>query len=185
VDGRYQRAELTLRQGDTVIGRGTRSSEQFTVPTRPARYRLTLDVTGIPGKSPGRDTSTATSTSWTVRSKPAKNDQPVVLPLIQIGYDIATDLNNAVRADQAYPLVLQPGYQPGADGPGQFEVDVQVSYDDGAHWRTARTRGAGTVTASVPAAPAGAGNASVRVTARDRVGNQIEQTIIRAWKIAS
>jgi hypothetical protein len=41
------------------------------------------------------------------------------------------------------------------------------------------------VTATVPAAPAGAGFASIRVTARDKAGNQIEQTILRAWKIRS
>ncbi|MET7969442.1 S8 family peptidase [Micromonospora sp. NPDC005305] len=180
VDGRYQRAELVLRRGDAVLGRSTRSSEQFTVPHRPGWYRLSLDVTGLPGAAVLRDTSTATHTAWTFRSAAPKDDHPVVLPLIQLAYDIDTDLTNTVRADRAYPLLVRPGYQPGAEGPGRFDLAVQVSYDDGAHWRAAPLRGAA---ASVPPAPAGAGFASVRVTARDRAGNRIEQTVIRAWKV--
>jgi hypothetical protein len=184
VDGRFDRAELTLRQGNTVLGRSTRSSEQFTVPTRAAEYRLTLDVTrNTADDQAGRATSTATSTTWTFHSRRPKGEQPAVLPLPQIGYEIATDLTNAVRADRPYPLVLRPGYQPGAKGPGRFTIAVQVSYDDGAHWLPVPTRGSGTVTATVPAAPAGARFATVRITAQDRAGNQIEQTITRAWKV--
>lgn len=180
VDSRYQQAELVLRRGDTVLGRSTRSSEQFTVPHRPGWYRLSLDVTGLPGATALRDTSTATHTAWTFRSAAPKDDQPIVLPLIQLAYDIDTDLTNTVRADRAYPLQVRPGYQPGAAGPGGFDLVVQVSYDDGTHWRVVSLRGAA---ASVPPAPVGARFASVRVTARDRAGNRIEQTVIRAWKV--
>jgi hypothetical protein len=105
-----------------------------------------------------------------------------VLPLLQLGYDIDTDLTNTVRANLPYRLVLRPGYQPGATGPGRFTVDLAVSYDDGAHWLGAETHGDREVTATVPAAPAGAEFATIRVSARDRDGNRIEQTITRAWR---
>ncbi|HEX7745985.1 MAG TPA: S8 family serine peptidase [Micromonosporaceae bacterium] len=184
VDRRFDRAELTLRQGATVIGRSEDSSTQFTVPEHKAEYQLTLDVARIASDDQaGRSTSTATSTTWTFRSKRPAHEAPVVLPLPQIGYDVATDLANAVRADRPYPLVLRPGYQPGATGPGRFDVDVAVSYDDGAHWQPAATTGGPVVTATVPAAPAGASFATIRVTARDAAGNAIEQTISRAWKV--
>jgi len=103
--------------------------------------------------------------------------------LPQIGYDIDTDLSNAVPAERPYPLVLRPGYQPGATGPGRFSLDVAVSYDDGAHWQSAATARGTLVTATIPAAPDGATFATVRITASDAGGNTIEQTITRAWKV--
>jgi hypothetical protein len=185
LDYRSDRAQLTLRRANTVVGQTTLPYAQFTVPTCGAQYQLTLDVT--------RDrftdgpvwwtTSTATSTTWTFRSSPPKGNDPVVLPLLQIGYDINTDLTNTVRADRPYPLVLHPGYQPGAKGGGRIQVQVEVSYDDGKTWRRVSTRGAKDVTAMVPAAPPSATFATIRVTARDSDGNQIEQTITRAWKV--
>ncbi|WP_158610108.1 S8 family serine peptidase [Micromonospora globbae] len=184
IDGRSDRARLTLRRGDRVVGTTTGSSHQFTVGNGNGTYRLTLDVTR--DTFPERvwwTTSTATSTTWTFRSKRPRGDEPQVLPLPQLRYDLRTDLSNVVRADRPYPLTLTPGYQPGASGPGRFQVTVWVSYDDGAHWRPAPVRGTGPVTATVPAAPPGAAFATVRVTAADRDGNRIDQTITRAWKV--
>ncbi|GAA4696600.1 S8 family serine peptidase [Phytohabitans rumicis] len=178
------RTRLTLRRGDTVVGESAASSAQFTVPARDARYRLTLDV--VRDRFDERvwwTTSTATSTTWTFRSgRPAKGG-PEVLPLLQIGYDIATDVSNVVRADRPYPLVLRPGYQPGARGRGPIVLAVRVSYDDGAHWQAIPTSRGRAITAMLPAAPAGARFATLRVTAADAAGNEIEQTIIRAWKV--
>lgn len=184
IDGGSDRARMTLRQGDRVVGTTTGSSQQFTVGPGNRTYRLTLDVTR--DRFPERvwwTTSTATSTTWTFRSGRPRGEQPQVLALPQVRYDIRTDLSNAVRADRPYPLSLTPGYQPGATGPGRFEVGVWVSYDDGAHWRKVPARGTGTVTATMPAAPADARFATVRVTASDRAGNRVDQTITRAWKV--
>ncbi|MGW4498313.1 S8 family serine peptidase [Micromonospora sp. NPDC004336] len=184
VDGGSDRARLTLRRGGQVVGTTTGSSQQFTVGPGNGTYHLTLDVAR--DTFPDRvwwTTSTATSTTWTFRSSRPRGEQPQVLALPQIRYDVRTDLSNTVRADRPYPLTLSPGYQPGATGPGRFETTVWVSYDDGAHWRRVPTRGAGTVTATVPAAPADARFATVRVTATDRAGNRIDQTVTRAWKV--
>ncbi|GAB2963290.1 S8 family serine peptidase [Micromonospora polyrhachis] len=186
VDGRSDRSRLMLRRGGRVVGDSTASSAQFVVPGGSAEYRLTLDVQRDRFDGPAWwTTSTATSTTWTFRSKRPKGQQPSVLPLLQVGYDIDTDLTNAVRADRPYPLVLHPGYQPGATGRGRFGVEVAVSYDDGATWRKVSTLGGDTVTATMPAAPAGAQFATIRVTARDRDGNRIEQTVTRAWKVTA
>lgn len=185
VDNSSDRSTLTLRRGDTVIGQTNASNAQFTVPGGRDWYQLSLDV--VRDRFAERTwwtTSTATSTTWTFRSERPRGDKPVVLPLPQLDYAIDADLTNAVRADRPYQLVLRPGYQPGAKGPGRFSVTVAVSYDDGAHWTTVATRDRrGEVTATVPAAPAGAEFATVRVTAQDRDGNRIEQTITRAWRV--
>ncbi|MEN3609977.1 S8 family serine peptidase [Plantactinospora sp. ZYX-F-223] len=184
VDGRSDRSELTLSRDGRVLGRSSASATQFTVPGRTGRYQLRLDVArdSFAGR-PWWTTSTATSTTWTFRSGRPHGDRPVVLPLPQLGYDIETDLANTVRADRPYRLVLRPGYQPGATGPGRFTVRVAVSYDDGAHWRDATTRGGREVLATLPAAPAGARFATLRVTAVDRDGNGVEQTVVRAWRV--
>jgi hypothetical protein len=63
-------------------------------------------------------------------------------------------------------------------------MQVAISYDDGKSWRQVWTRESKDVTAMVPSAPPGATFATIRVTARDRDGNQIEQTITRDWKLA-
>jgi len=193
-DGLADRTELTLRRGGTLLGRTNATREvQFTVPGDRAWYELRLDVAREVAREPDDDrgprapwwtTSTATSTTWTFRSDRPRGDKPAVLPLLQLDYDVETDLTNTVRADRPYPVVLHPGYQPGATGPGRFTVEVAVSYDDGAHWRSASTRGSRDVVATLPAAPAGAEFATLRVTARDRDGNRISQTITRAWRVA-
>ncbi|MBE1492445.1 S8 family serine peptidase [Plantactinospora soyae] len=185
IDGRSDRTELTLRRAGTVVGRSTGSAAQFTVPGGSARYELRLDVTRdqFAGEQPWWTTSTATSTIWTFRSGRPHGDQPAVLPLPQVQYDLDTDLTNAVRADRPYGLVLRPGYQPGAKGPGRFTVEVAVSYDDGAHWQAAPGRGDREIVVTVPAAPAGAEFGTLRITARDRDGNGIAQTITRAWRV--
>ncbi|MEV4754735.1 S8 family serine peptidase [Micromonospora sp. NPDC049559] len=185
IDGRSDRTELALRREGTLVGRTTGNAAQFTVPGGTARYRLTLDVSRdrFDGQ-PWWTTSTATSTTWSFRSGRPRGDAPAVLPLPQLGYEIDTDLANTVRADRPYRLVLRPGYQPGATGPGRFTVDVAVSYDDGRRWVGARVDGArGDAVATLPAAPAGAQFATIRVTAQDRDGNRIEQTITRAWRV--
>lgn len=105
------------------------------------------------------------------------------LPL-QFDYRLDTDAHNQVPAGIAYPLLLAPGYQPGGTGPGGFVVTAEVSYDDGQSWTTAPVApGGAMLRATVPAAPAGAGFASLRMTATDLAGNRLTQQIDRAWRI--
>jgi hypothetical protein len=129
------------------------------------------------------DLSSSTDTTWTFRSK-RRGEGRTVLPLVQLDYDIEADGYNRVDASSTYPLRI--GYQPGFDGPGGFDVAVEVSYDDGETWLEARSRDVGAAwRASVPAAPAGAEFATVRVIAEDEAGNAIDQRITRAWKISA
>jgi hypothetical protein len=185
LDYRSDGGRLTLRRGNTVVGDTTLPYTQFTVPAREATYRLTLDV-ARDRFTDGREwwtTSTATSTTWTFRSGRPRGDKVAVLPLLQIGYDIRTDLSNTVVARRPYTMKLDLGYQPGFDRGGRITADVRVSYDDGAHWRAVPTAGGRSVTATLPAAPPGARFATIRVIATDGAGNRIDQTITRAWKV--
>ncbi|MGW5362733.1 S8 family peptidase [Actinopolymorpha pittospori] len=170
---------LVLRRNGTEVGRADWSAGQFVVPPSAADYELELDVRRA--ADTWTRTSTASHTVWTFRSGHVSGRE--VLPLPQVGYRLDTDLRNQVSANRPASLVLSPGYQPGGRGPGGFRVSAAISYDDGAHWRSLRTRnGHGdTVVATVPPAPKGAGDPSVRVTVTDRAHNKLTQTIEKAW----
>lgn len=177
---------LALYRNGTLVGETAGPQLQLTVPPGAATYRLTLDVARDRNDGPTWwTTSTATSSAWTFRSAQPDSDDPEVLPLVQVEYQLDTDMHNAVRARHPYQLVLRPGYQPGYGRHGLFDVRVEVSYDDGQSWaavRTHRGHGGATVARFSPA-PAGAGFASLRVTAADQHGNSLVQTITRAWRL--
>ncbi|WP_084469501.1 S8 family serine peptidase [Jiangella gansuensis] len=176
------RSELVLRRNGEVVGTSTWSDAQFTVPAEEADFALSLSVTSGPGHF--SDLSTHTETTWGFRSG-RPEDARDVLPLVQLGYGLDAGLNNDVPAGETYPLVVTPAYQPGATGPGGFTVAAEVSFDDGASWQEVpvTASGAGTFRAEIPAA--GAGFASVRVSATDGDGNSVSQRIDRAWRIGT
>ncbi|MFG1989961.1 S8 family serine peptidase [Actinoplanes sp. NPDC048988] len=75
------------------------------------------------------------------------------LPLLQPSYDVPVDLQGVA------------GHHAEISVPGANRVKVEYSMDDGRTWRT----------------KAGAGIVSLRVTASDRAGNAVRQTVIRAY----
>ncbi|WP_308121353.1 S8 family peptidase [Paractinoplanes bogorensis] len=100
---------------------------------------------------------TSTSTSWTFKSGPAGT-----LPLLQISYRVT-----------ALPGVLDVRV------PGAQRVKVALSADDGATWKDAVSLGTSVLV------PAGKGTVSIRVSASDKTGNTVTQTVIRAYGRAS
>ena len=176
-------SQVTLSRNGSVVGTAGWPQAQFSVPASDAEYELRLEVQHGAGNY--MDLSSSTDTTWTFRSK-RRGEGRTVLPLVQLDYDIDADGYNRVDASSTYPLRIETGYQPGVDGPGGFDVAVEVSYDDGETWLEARSRDVGAAwRASVPAAPSGAEFATVRVIAEDEDGNAIDQRITRAWKISA
>jgi hypothetical protein len=138
------------------------SVAQFAVPARAAWYDLTLDQKR--GPNSWATTSTSTHTTWHFLSTPTKTR--AVLPLVQVDYKHTNGW-----------LELTPRYQPGVRGLGLFRTTAEISYD-GKTWQKLSLRGiGGTVRAQVPAGA----YPSIRVTAKDLIGNSITQTIDRAW----
>jgi subtilisin family serine protease len=182
LDYSSDRALLSLRRNGELIGTSTLPATQFTLPGAAATYQLALDVARDRDDAPSWwTTSTATSTTWTFRS--AHTATPEVLPLIQVGYELDTDLRNVITGNR---LVLRPGYQPGATARGPIELRAELSYDDGKTWQRLDGwrdhDGATTVWLRTP--PRGATFASLRVSAWDGAGNRLDQTITRAWRAA-
>lgn len=150
-------------------------------------YRLTLKV--------GRETSwwtmsTQTDTAWTFKSdRPAAGTREL-LPLLQVDYDLPVDLNNAAREGKPFVVGLRPYHQAQLkNGPAITDTKLWVSYDDGKTWaQTAVSRGRdGQFSARYthPAAKSTSGFVSLKVQATDAAGNRIEQTITRAYGLAT
>jgi subtilisin family serine protease len=128
------------------------------VPGGDAAYRLTLSTSRT---GPDWTYGTSTITEWSFRSARSGS-----LPLLQISYAAPVALDGTATIHQ---------HELGVSVPGAHSVRVEVSPDGGIHWTQACSVGAGFVV------PAGHGSVSLRVTASDRAGNSVRQTILEAY----
>ncbi|MFG2605583.1 S8 family serine peptidase [Streptomyces sp. NPDC048514] len=121
-------------------------------------------------------------TEWTFRSAATPEDHWTYLPLINLAYDVGTDLTGAVRGGRRTPVTLGAAYVAHAAGTGGLGGGrLEVSYDDGATWRQVRlTAGAGTSWRGTLTVPRTAGSVSLRASAHDDGGGSVTQEIIRA-----
>lgn len=181
--------ELTLARDGRTLATSNLPIAQFDVPGDPGRYQLTLHSARTqPWHRDWWTTSTDTTTTWAFGSTRPAAGRYTALPLVQVDYDLDTDMHNQLPAGHPSHLGLRVGYQPGfqPDDRDGFGAKVAVSFDDGKTWRRlpVHRRGHGAAfTVNLPAAPAGAAFGSLRVIAHDRHGNQITQTIQRAYRI--
>ncbi|WP_433362690.1 S8 family serine peptidase [Actinoplanes sp. CA-142083] len=147
-------ASASLYRNGTLVTTTPNAWQDVTVPPGDAGYRLTLAT------ARGGDDwqyGTSTSTEWTFRSAKAGT-----LPLLQVGYSVPVSLDGTATTRAHAVRVTVPG---------ATKVSVEYSANDGATW----TRVVGSCI------PAGKGTVSLRVTASDRAGNTVRQTVIRAY----
>ncbi|MCI3239887.1 S8 family serine peptidase [Streptomyces spinosisporus] len=121
--------------------------------------------------------STQGHSEWTFRSAATPDDRWTFLPLINLGFDVGTDLAGDVRGGKRLPVRVFAEYVKGAPDTGTIDDPVlQVSYDDGASWRSVRLKdGHGTLNV-----PRDASYVSLRASAADDRGGSVTQEIIRA-----
>ncbi|MEU7425208.1 S8 family serine peptidase [Streptomyces sp. NPDC040750] len=123
-------------------------------------------------------------TEWTFRSAATPQDHWTYLPLINLAYDIHTDLAGAVRGGRPLPLTLGARYVAGAAGTGTLGGGkLAVSYDDGATWRPVRLTAARDSWRGTLAVPRTAASVSLRASAHDDKGGSVTQEIIRAVSV--
>ncbi|CAM5288055.1 Peptidase S8 OS=Streptomyces alboniger OX=132473 GN=CP975_10920 PE=3 SV=1 [Streptomyces alboniger] len=153
--------------GDSTVG----GYGVFDVPAAKASYRFVLDAQR---KADWAPYSTSTHTEWSFAS--AHTDQQTALPVLSVGYDLdGLDLLN--RADSRWKSELGLSVR---DQEGSVEarsLRAWVSYDDGTSWKEAKVRHG---KAEIKH-PKGATFVSLRVQASDSAGNQIDQTVLRAY----
>ena len=131
---------------------------------------------------PNRPYSPSTHTEWGFTSGQADYANLETLPLLQLDYSIATDLPG--RAKRHTDVTLTASHLPGAVDIGKVSTaTLELSYDDGATWRSIQLQRDGTSWRARLDAPASADYVSLRATARDTAGNSVSQTVQRAFGI--
>jgi hypothetical protein len=123
------------------------------------------------------------SAAWTFRSQHATGSQPEVLPLPVVRFTPSLDEHNLAGRVHVLPAVVER--PAGAATPPITHIAVSASFDDGATWTpipaiTVADRWLGLVIA-----PRQATHISLRATARDLGGRQVEQTIVRAYGVTA
>ncbi|TDW87163.1 PA domain-containing protein [Kribbella pratensis] len=165
-------------QGDTLIGEGPDILSVEVAP-EPLPYRLVVDTKR---DLPNRPYSPSTHTEWGFTSGQADYANLETLPLLQLDYSIATDLSG--RAKRHADLAVAASHLPGAVDTGKVSTaTLELSYDDGATWRSIGLQRSGAGWRGKLDAPASADYVSMRVTARDDAGNSVSQTIQRAFGV--
>jgi hypothetical protein len=147
-------ASASLYRNGTLLATTPNAWQDITVPSGDAAYRLTLST------ARGGDDwiyGTRTETEWTFRSA-----KPGTLPLLQISYAAPVSLDGTATR-RAHRLRVAV--------PGASRTSVEYSTNVGATWKQLAS---GWI-------PAGTGTVSLRVTASDRAGNSVRQTVIRAY----
>ncbi|MET8468628.1 S8 family serine peptidase [Streptomyces sp. NPDC006422] len=133
---------------------------------------LDKDVWGI---------GTTSHSEWTFRSATTPTDAYTFLPLINLNYDIDTDLAGRIEAGKRLPLALSAEYVKGAAGTGTIGGGaLKVSYDDGKTWKSVPLTGKGASWKGALTVPKGAASLSLRASAKDDRGGSVTQEIVRA-----
>ncbi|AIR98248.1 S8 family serine peptidase [Streptomyces glaucescens] len=147
-------------------------------PAEERTYTVVTDTALDPARWPA---ATEGHTEWTFRSAGTPEDRRTVLPLINLGFGLGTDLAGTVPEGRL-PVRVHAEYVRGAAGTGTLGGGtLDVSYDEGVTWREVPLGEAG------PAAwrgtlhvPEGAASVSLRASARDDRGGSVVQEIVRA-----
>ncbi|WP_433421038.1 S8 family serine peptidase [Microtetraspora malaysiensis] len=165
----------TLYRDGVLVGSQRSLLADFPVSPGRARYRLEAEAErGAPATL-----STRVSAVWTFSSGAVQAEERLPISVVRFSPDL--DRLNTAPAGVAFtiPVTVQP--QPGSKATGSRELKVEVSYDDGATWVPARVHGARVLLRH----PGKEGFVSLRATSTDGDGDTVEQTVIRAYRIAS
>lgn len=178
------KATASLYQGSTLLGTfdGTYAYTGGLKPV-PLPYRYVLTTARGNWANPY---STTTKTAWDFVSAPGAPNRGVALPLIQLDYDIDTDVKGRAHRDARVSVTASHLTSP---DPGQHlpptsaigKVSLELSYDDGATWHTAPLTHTGGSWHTNLHAPKRASYVTIRATASDNQGNAVNQTITRAF----
>ncbi|MEU7526010.1 S8 family serine peptidase [Saccharothrix sp. NPDC042600] len=173
------KAQTTLHRDGVLVGESSYAgSVRAAVPAGRASYVLHAQAT----RSGVSDLSTSVTADWTFTSDTVTGD-PAALPLLAVRFAPTLDDRNRARAGRpfAFPVYVQRN---GGGSVADVRTTVQVSYDDGASWRPAPLAKFGERWLAAVSHPADAKYVSLKASARDKAGNGVEQTIIRAYGLS-
>ncbi len=162
-------AHTTLsRDGKELGASETAGQGTFAVPPDAGVYVLHTDAT--------RDNALSSKVvvDWTFPSGTVPGTTPASLPLLAVRYAPPVDARNAVPGWLPTPLPIT--VDDNAGGTGKLTA-LSVSYDEGGTWHAVPFTDKGALLLH----PAGAKTASLKATATDQAGAEVEQTIIDAF----
>ncbi|MFI7610460.1 S8 family serine peptidase [Nonomuraea terrae] len=172
-------ASFALSRGDEVIASGAELYNQtFALPAERAFYRLDLRALRT---APWWGTATETATTWTFTS--ARTVGREVLPLLTIDYDLGVDLRGGVPARGQHTFAFSVRTPHGAAPARAAGATAYVSYDDGVSWTQAKVSRHKDAYRVKTDHRGRTGHVSLKVTAWDRSGGTVEQTIKRAFAL--
>ncbi|MWA10952.1 S8 family serine peptidase [Streptomyces sp. BA2] len=143
-------------------------------------YKVVTDTTLDPERW---RLATKGHSEWTFKSKETASDSKSFLPLLNLGFDVDTDLAGDVRGGRSVEVGIFSEYVKGAVDTGVIGGGkLEVSYDDGKSWRGVELDRDGHKAAwgGKLRVPASAGFISLRASASDDRGGSVTQEIIRA-----
>lgn len=183
-DQEYDTGTVAFYQGDTLIKKSAgRADYAWDLSPEKLPYRLVLDA--------ARDertwkTSVRTHTEWDFVSGALDPEGPsqADIPLLQLDYDVHTDLSGDVKAGKWTEIGLSSTTQEWLEGAVKAtKASLSVSYDDGRTWSAAQLKkdSAGAWTARFKTPRKGATAVSLKAHAEAGDGLAVDQEIIRAF----
>ncbi|WP_157570409.1 S8 family serine peptidase [Microtetraspora malaysiensis] len=174
-DCQVDATRTALYRDGTLLDEQSSAYADFTVPEEEAVYRLVMEAErGAPAAL-----STRVSVAWTFRS--GRTDKAATrLPVSVVRFSPPLDADNSAPAGRSFTVPLTVQRQAGSAAGEVRDLSVEVSYDDGATWSAAKVHRS----AAILRHPDGEGFVSLRARSTDATGNTVEQTVIRAYRIA-
>lgn len=176
-------SHLQIFQGNTLIQDNPVSGDMQwqEVPAGNLPYRAVLDV-----ERPGDvfRLSTRTHSEWTFLSDTVDSDSFEPFSVLNLDYQLESDLHGDVKADATQQISLKPVSMNLGTVPGKVTtVKLDVSYDDGATWQkvTLAKGHDGYWTGAFRTAKKRGGFISVRASAATNRGFSVQNEIIRAY----
>ncbi|MEU5997077.1 S8 family serine peptidase [Streptomyces sp. NPDC047197] len=159
-----------------------RSSGVYVWDADPASttYKVVTDTTLDPERW---RLATKGHSEWTFTSKETASDKKSFLPLLNLGFDVDTDLGGNVRGGRSVDVGIFSEYVKGAVDTGAIGGGkLEVSYDDGKSWKgVALDRDGGRAAwEGELKVPGSAEFVSLRASAKDDRGGSVTQEIVRA-----
>ncbi|WP_318211042.1 S8 family serine peptidase [Streptomyces sp. SJL17-1] len=177
----------SMTQYTEVYVNGTRVDRKMSsgayawdAPAEEATYKVVTDTALDPARwrLAGKGHS-----EWTFRSAETPSDRITYLPMLNLGFDVDTDINGDVRAGSRLPVGIFAEYVEGATGTGSITGGtLEVSYDEGRTWTKVALKKSrhGAAWDGELRVPSGAGSVSLRAGASDDRGGSVTQELIRA-----
>ncbi|MFC7264543.1 S8 family serine peptidase [Streptomyces lutosisoli] len=166
------------QDGSLVDRRMSSGAYIWDAPADEHTYKVVTDTTLDPDSW---KLSTKGHSEWTFKSAATPEDHFTFLPLLNLGYDIDTDLAGDVRGGSRIPVGIYAEYVKGAPDTGTIGGGkLEVSYDNGKSWKAVPLTGAKASWKGTLSVPRDAEFISLRASATDDQGGSVSQEIIRA-----